>query len=209
MSYNENQLLPISALQHIRFCERQCALIHIEKLWVENRFTADGRNMHENVHERGSESRGNIRTETGLMLRSLKLGIYGVADVVEFHKQPDKTWLPFPVEYKRGKPKQNQCDEIQLCAQAICLEEMLNCQIPEAALFYGKTRRRKQIVLDKELRDITAETARHLHELIQNGITPPPEYDKKKCSACSLFEICLPTHPQCVANYLAKYAFEN
>jgi CRISPR-associated exonuclease Cas4 len=204
MPYTEEQLLPISALQHLRFCERQCALIHIEQVWSENRFTVEGQHLHEHVHERGSESRGKIRTETGLALRSLELGLSGIADVVEFHRQEDASWLPFPVEYKRGKPKQDSSDEVQLCAQAICLEEMLDCQIPCGALFYGKTRRRKQVAFDPALRELTAETARQLHALIAGGITPPPLQNEPKCSHCSLQDLCMPKRPrQSVADYIA------
>ena len=192
MTYTTSQLLPISALQHLRFCERQCALIHIEQVWSENRFTVEGQQFHENVHERGSESRGKMRIETGLVLRSIMLGLTGIADAVEFHKQPDKTWLPFPVEYKRGKPKQDSSDEVQLCAQAICLEEMLECHIPEGALFYGKIRRRKQVTLDADLRSLTAETAHRLHDLIVAGITPPPLLNDSKCKHCSLRDLCMP-----------------
>ncbi len=203
MPYTEEQLLPISALQHLRFCERQCALIHIEQVWSENRFTVEGQHLHEHVHERGGESRGDIRSETGLALRSLELGLTGIADVVEFHRQADGEWLPFPVEYKRGKPKQDSSDEVQLCAQAICLEEMLNCKIPSGALFYGKSRRRKQVELDSALRELTAETALRLHALIQVGITPPPLQDAPKCSHCSLQDLCMPKRPRrSVAEYI-------
>ena len=129
----------LSALQHIIFCERQCALIHIEQLWSENVFTAEGKIMHDKVDTAKQETRKSVSVEYGVPLRSLRLGLVGKADVVEFHRQEDN-WHPFPVEYKRGKPKSNNCDKVQLCAQAICLEEMLNCKINEGALFYGTTR---------------------------------------------------------------------
>jgi len=141
MTYTEDDLIPISALQHFVFCERQCALIHIEQAWTENRLTAEGRLLHERVHDQGGESRAGVRIERGLPLRSLRLGLVGVADVVEFHPLSEGGWRPFPVEYKRGKPKRNACDEIQVCAQALCLEEMLGVRIPAGALFYGKTHR--------------------------------------------------------------------
>ena len=188
--FTENELLPISALQHLMFCERQCALIHIEQAWDENRFTAEGRVLHERVHEADNESRGNVRIARGLRLRSLRLGLIGMADVVEFHKT-ENGWMPFPVEYKRGKPKTDQCDRVQLCAQAICLEEMLNTIIPAGALFYGTTRRREDAAFDKQLRDLTAETAERLHCLIKGSVTPPAAYEKK-CKNCSLFSVCLP-----------------
>jgi CRISPR-associated exonuclease Cas4 len=197
--FTEDELLPISALQHLIFCERQCALIHIEKNWSENRFTAEGRVMHERVHEAASESRGDVRIVRGLRLRSLQLGLIGVADVVEFQRDDEgillsgrkERWQVFPVEYKRGKPKADRCDEVQLCAQAICLEEMLGCAISSAALFYGKPRRRKDIVLDAGLRLLTKETAARLHDLIRSGSTPPAVYDKK-CQSCSLVSLCMP-----------------
>ena len=136
-TYKEDDLIQLSALQHLVFCERQCALIHIEQVWSENLFTAEGRIMHEKVDTANRESRGNIRIEYGVPMRSLRLGLIGKADVVEFHKTGDK-WIPFPVEYKRGKPKLDNSDKAQLCAQALCLEEMMNVGIPEGALFTGR-----------------------------------------------------------------------
>ncbi|VAW34145.1 CRISPR-associated RecB family exonuclease Cas4 [hydrothermal vent metagenome] len=152
--YDEDDLLPLSALQHILFCERQCALIHIEQLWVENMFTAQGRIMHERVDRSGGESRGDIRIEFALPLRSLRLGLIGKADAVEFHRQSEgnPAWLPFPVEHKRGRPKKDNCDKVQLCAQALCLEETLSLTIPQGALFYGKNRRRQLVEFDEVLR---------------------------------------------------------
>ena len=216
--YAEDQLLPISALQHLLFCERQCALIHLEQTWTENRFTAEGRNMHGHVHEGGSESRRDLRTATGLRLHCLRLGLTGQADVVEFHRAdsasssvgtgvspvfspPRKAcalpgvsglWRPFPVEYKRGKPKAHQADEVQLCAQAVCLEEMLGVEIPAGALFYGATRRRLDVAFTTELRALVETTATRLHVLLASGITPAAEYDKAKCEHCSLLELCQP-----------------
>ena len=189
--YTEDDLLPLSALQHLIFCERQCALIHIEQAWAENLFTAEGKIMHERVHEEGSESRGNIRIEHGLPLRSLRLGLIGKADVVEFRRRPDGSWRPFPVEYKRGKPKKDNSDRVQLCAQALCLEEMLDVVVPEGALFYGKNRRRAEVIFDASMRKTTEETAIRLHELIASGHTPKPVY-AKRCDTCSLAALCLP-----------------
>jgi CRISPR-associated exonuclease Cas4 len=188
--YPEDDLLPLSALQHFSFCPRQCALIHIEQVWVENRFTAEGRVMHENVHEQGMENRKDVRIERGIPLRSLVLGLIGKADLVEFHKR-GKTWLPFPVEYKRGKPKPEVCDKVQLCAQAICLEEMLDVQIPDGALFYGKTHHRLEVAFDEELRRETAQISGQLHAFIALGKTPLPVYEKK-CETCSFIEMCMP-----------------
>lgn len=202
--YDEDDLLMLSALQHILFCERQCALIHIEQIWVENMYTAQGRIMHERVDKTGRESRRDIRLEYGVPLRSLKLGLVGKADMIEFHRQEDGTWQPFPVEYKRGKAKKGNWDKVQLCAQAICLEEMLEGNIPEGALFYGKNRRRQAVVFDDELRACTTETAKQLHILIRSSITPPASYEKK-CDTCSLFEMCMPkisTGKKSVGKYL-------
>ena len=153
--------------------------------------------MHEHVHDEDRESRGNIRIEYGMPLRSLRLGLVGKADVVEFHRLPDsketgrKGWLPFPVEYKRGRPKKDNWDRVQLCAQALCLEEMLEVNVPKGALFYGKKRRREEVVFDSKLRRLTEETAVRLHELIESGITPKPVY-AKKCERCSLAGMCMP-----------------
>ena len=189
--YTEDDLIPLSALQHLIFCERQCALIHIEQAWAENLFTAEGRIMHEHVHAEERESRGKIRIEYGMSLRSLRLGLIGKADVVEFHRRVDGSWQPFPVEYKRGKPKKDSSDKVQLCAQALCLEEMMDVSVPDGALFYGKTRRRLDVVFDDALRKLTEETAMRLHELIESGRTPGPVY-AKKCDSCSLAGMCLP-----------------
>src|SRR3989338_5414829 len=201
--YTEDDLIQLSALQHLVFCERRCALIHIEQLWSENLFTAEGSIMHDKVDTANKESRGNIRIEYGVPMRSLRLGLIGKADVIEFHRKNDGTWLPFPVEYKRGKPKMDDCDKVQLCAQAICLEEMLNVEIPEGALFYGQTRRREDVGFDKALRMKTEEAAKKVHELIESGITPKAEYSKK-CEKCSLVELCLPKASIKASNYLAK-----
>ncbi len=211
MTFVDENLLSLSALQHYIFCPRQCALIHIEQVWTENIFTAEGRLMHERAHEGGSEVRGDIRTDRGLAIRSLRLGLSGIADVVEFHRQPDGSWLPFPVEYKLGKPKADDCDTVQLCAQAMCLEEMLNVAIPNGALFYGKTRRRQDVVFDSRLRDKTEETARAVHSLLESGKTPEPVY-AKKCDSCSLMAQCLPKtmgKKRSIKRYLARTLEKN
>jgi len=187
----DDDFIMLSALQHYAFCPRQCALIHVEQVWLENRLTAEGRIMHEHVHEEGNESRGDVRIERGVSLRSLKMGLIGKADVVEYHRQPDGTWQAFPVEYKRGKPKPDDSDKIQLCAQAMCLEEMLDVHIPAGALFYGKTRRRLDVDLDEALRLQTEETAKHVRQLLESGQTPKPVY-AKRCESCSLVAECLP-----------------
>lgn len=187
----DDELIAISALSHYSYCPRRCALIHIEQVWTENRFTAEGRIMHERVHDESRESRGDVLIDYGVSLRSLRLGLIGKADVVEFHLRLDGSWLPFPVEYKRGKPKVDDCDKVQLCAQAICLEEMLDVAIPEGALFYGQTRHRLDVVFDDAIREKTEETARRAHNLISSGRTPPPVYEKR-CESCSLVAECLP-----------------
>lgn len=191
--YPEKEYLSLSALQHMLFCKRQCALIHIEQLWVENKFTAEGRVMHERVDRGDQMDKGRMRIEYSLPLKSKHLGVSGKADVVEFHRQDStgKKWMPFPVEYKRGKPKKDLSDKVQLCAQAMCLEEMLHVSIKAGALFYGKTRRRLDVLFDDDLQDKTIATARELHDMISSGITPPPKY-AKKCDTCSFVSLCLP-----------------
>ena len=191
MIYTEDNLIMISALQHYIFCPRQCALIHIEQVWQESGLTAEGRILHERVHGQSGETRAGVRIERGLPLRSLQLGLIGKADLIEFHKIGKGSWRPFPVEYKRGKPKSDHCDEVQLCAQAICIEEMMDIAVPQGALFYGKTRHRHGVIFNDELRKETKETAKRVHELIGSGKTPKPIYEKK-CKQCSLFSFCLP-----------------
>ena len=149
--------------------------------------------MHERVDRGDSKDMGRIRVEYGLPLQSRYLGVSGRADVVEFHLKEGKKgqWVPFPVEYKRGKPKKNASDKVQLCAQALCLEEMLGHPVEEGALFYGKTRRRLDVVFDEALRQLTFETAQKVHDLINSGITPAARYEKK-CDTCSFLNLCLP-----------------
>ena len=147
----EADLIPLSALQHYLYCKRQCALIHIERLWAENRFTAEGRVLHERTHTPGAETRHAAKTVRAMPVRSFRLSITGVTDVVELHEQEGRL-QPYPIEYKRGRPKAHRADEVQLCAQAKALEEMFGTSVPEGALFYGKTRRRQRVALDAELR---------------------------------------------------------
>lgn len=189
--YSDEDLLPLSALQHLIFCERQCALIHVEQTWSENRWTAEGRILHERAHEGAVESRRDVRTARGLRLRSLRLGLIGQADVVEFRRQPDGSLRPFPVEYKRGRAKPNRCDEVQLCAQALCLEEMMAVPVEEGAIFYGAPRRRHPVGFGQELRVFTEQTAQRLHDLVGSGVTPPADYGPK-CDTCSLYLHCRP-----------------
>jgi len=189
---SDADLIALSALQHYLFCPRQCALIHVEQAWAENAATAEGRVAHERVHAVESEMRRGVRTVTGMPLRSERLGVSGIADVVELHRTAAGGWRPFPVEHKRGRPKAHRADEVQLCAQAMALEEMFAVEIAEGALFYGQPRRRTQVAFDPALRALTQEVAAATHALVAAGRTPRMAYDKKRCDACSLVEICRP-----------------
>lgn len=260
-SENDDRLLPISGLQHLAFCPRQCALIHLDGVWSENFFTAAGRVMHERVHNADSETRGDVRTARGLWLRSKRLGLVGVADVVEFRRvdspfddapsetqtseqsplnndvfsqssnapslnadAPSQTatnatqrsvvavklpkrrgfWRPYPVEYKRGQPKKNNCDAVQLCAQAICLEESLGCAILEGALFYGTPKRRVVVRFDAELRAETTELARRFRALVDSEVVPEP-VASPRCKSCSLADACLPDVRKSASRYLRNH----
>jgi CRISPR-associated exonuclease Cas4 len=189
--YTEDELVPISALQHLLFCERQCALIHIERLWAENRLTTEGRNLHERADSGESESRGPIRTVRSLPLRSLTLGLAGRADVIEFHYDGVAIVAAIPIEYKRGKAKADDSDRVQLCAQALCLEEMLGISVPGGALFYATPRRRMDVMFDDALRRTTEDAVTRIHDLFESGITPRVPR-QPKCDGCSLFELCMP-----------------
>ncbi len=187
---DEDALVPISALQHQLFCPRQCALIHVEQQWLEDGATAEGRILHERVDDGGADRRRGVRTVRGLAIRSLALGVTGKADAVELHgRAPDVR--PYPVEYKRGKPKAHRADEVQLCAQAVCLEEMFGRLVPEGALFYGQTRRRMAVAFDDALRALTAMTAEAVRTMLAGGITPPP-VPMPACARCSLEPLCRP-----------------
>jgi CRISPR-associated exonuclease Cas4 len=188
--YTESELLPLSGLQHLLYCERQWALIHIEQQWAENRLTAQGRVLHRVVDEHPDESHSGFRVVRSLAVRSLRLGITGKADVVLFPLSG--AGPPVPIEYKRGRPKPGDWDKVQLCAQALCLEEMLKIVVPEGALFYGLPRRRTVITFTEELRSHTEQAAQRMHELYRTGISPPAIYESKKCDRCSLLELCQP-----------------
>jgi CRISPR-associated exonuclease Cas4 len=185
--FTEDDLLPISALQHLAFCERQWALIHLERVWNENALTAEGRHQHERVHDDDLETRGDVRIAHSLQLRSFRLGLVGQADVVEF--APDAA--PHIVEHKHGKPKLDSSDEIQLCAQALCLEEMLGVSIPEGDIFYGRIRRRHRVVFTEDLRRKTEDLAARLHDLTEKRVTPPAS-SSPRCDNCSLNGACMP-----------------
>lgn len=213
MSIPEEDWLQLSGLQHFVFCRRQWALIHIENQWVENFRTVDGALMHQNAHDQSfRESRGDLLTVRGLAVHSAELGVSGQCDVVEFHRDPDGitlrnregSWRPYPVEYKRGRPKDGPADELQLCAQAICLEEMLCCAVPEGALYYGETRRRFVVQFTPELRSQIRDSLAEMHQLYQRRCTPKVK-PSKGCGACSLKELCLPklVRAKKVSDYLA------
>lgn len=195
MAYAECDLVPISALQHLVFCERQFALIHVEGVWFENQYTARGRSFHERVHDGRTEVRVSVVQKFGVPVRSLSLGVTGVTDAVEF-EYTDGTLSQLvrvtPVEYKVGAPKKGLWDVVQVAAQAICLEEMTNTPVTEASLYYGKTRRRKRVELNADTRACVEETTIRAHELIDRGRTPEMSYLSEKCDACSLFDICKP-----------------
>jgi len=195
--FKEEDLIPLSSLQHYVFCPRQCALIHVEQQWDENRFTAEGRLQHLRVDQKDSEVRDGVRIEYGVSIRSFALGLVGKADAVEFFGN-----TPVPVEYKRGRPKPDRYDHVQLCGQAICLEEMLNVKIPSGAIFYGKPRRRELVEFKESLRAETTFAAKSVHELIKTTRTPAAKYDPKKCKACSLLGICMPSGKKHISNYL-------
>lgn len=202
----EEALIPLSALQHHLFCPRQCALIHVEQLWAEDAATAEGRILHEKADSGRPETRPGMRIARGLALRSVALGVSGKADVVEFHgTRRGERGTPFPVEYKRGKPKAHRADEVQLCAQAICLEEAFGVPVPEGALFYGETRRRQNVTFDDALRGLTAQTAAAARTVIAAQITPAPVL-MPACRRCSLETLCQPARlekPPSVTRWLA------
>jgi CRISPR-associated exonuclease Cas4 len=227
--FTEDQLIPISALQHWLYCPRQCALIHLEQTWVENKFTAEGRVMHENAHEGADETKAGVRITRALPVVSWEEGLAGQCDVVEFRaavaasggnlkfeisdlrgsvseaaqerpdgdfgsqiSNPKRTVRAVPVEYKRGKPKAHRADEVQLCAQAMCLEEMLGIEIPAGALYYGEKRRRTEVMFDGALRGLVRQTAAEVRACFASGRTPIAGYEPGRCDACSLIDFCQP-----------------
>lgn len=185
----ESEPIPLSALQHAVYCLRQAALIHLERLWEENRFTAEGQVMHVHADKPGGRNVRGVRRVMSLPLGSTRLGISGIADVVEFHGVEE---TPYPVEFKRGKPKLHRADEVQLCAQGLCLEEMTGKTVPEGALFYGETKRRVAVPFDDDLRALTLATIEQLAAVFTERKTPPPTMKKERCRACSLLDLCRP-----------------
>ncbi len=200
MTYPEDEYLMLSGIQHFAFCRRQWALIHIEQQWEENVRTMDGSLMHERVHDDSiREKRGNRIITRAMAVSSPRLGLSGECDAVEFHREKngipifgmEGTFRIVPVEYKRGSPKENDCDVLQLTAQALCLEDMLCCEIPEGYLYYGETRHRLRVVFDAALRERTEAVIAEMHELYWKHHTPMVKR-RKACNACSLRELCLP-----------------
>jgi CRISPR-associated exonuclease Cas4 len=207
----DQDTIPLSALQHYLFCPRQCALIHVEQAWAENQYTAEGRVLHEATSAAGTEKRRGVRVVTAMPLVSKHLGVSGIADLVEMHKDSDGVWRPFAVEYKRGKPKAHRADEVQLCAQATALEEMFRVTLTEGALFYGEPRRRVTVPLDDDLRELTAQVAHDARTLLSGQTTPRPVYAKRKCANCSLNELCQPqrlSRPTSASAWLARQIAE-
>lgn len=206
-------LIQLSALQHYIFCPRQCALAYVELNWEENHLTTQGHLMHEDIHSDRTEKRGGVIKSRGLYISSKKHSLSGQCDLVEFHrvdadavvkahdfafpktgiKLPNRSgwWIPFPVEYKRGKPKKDNCDTVQLCAQALCLEEMLDCNIDAGAIYYGKQHHRLDVCFDEALRGETVQVIDAVHGLFETGHTPRPAYSQK-CRRCSLIDRCQP-----------------
>lgn len=198
--YAEEDYLQLSGIQHFLFCRRQWALIHLEQQWAENLRTVEGTLMHERAHDEGfSERRGGVMTVRGMRIASPTLGVSGACDVVEFREDAQGTalagyegrWRPYPVEYKRGQAKEHDADRLQLCCQAMCLEEMLAVDVPEGSLFYGESKRRERVQLDKMLRDQVRDILQEMHSYASRGYTPKVKTGAF-CRACSLNELCLP-----------------
>lgn len=219
--YTEEDMLMLSGIQHYMFCPRQWALIHIEQQWNENRLTTEGHLLHANVdNPEYRQKNGEVITLRSVNIASQKLGLYGITDAIELlpiregekgiqHKSYPGEWKVYPIEYKRGKPKVNAVDKVQLAAQAMCLEEMYDIRIDEGALYYGETRHREVVTIDEELRRLVGDCAEEMHKLFQYRIIPKPK-EGKYCRNCSLFDICMPkTYKSLnVDKYLQKYLYE-
>ena len=214
MVYKEDDFLQISGLQHFQFCRRQWALIHLEQLWAENLRTVEGELLHERAHDASlREKRGELMIVRDMRVFSANLGVSGACDVVEFKKSEagiplsglEGKYQPYPIEYKRGSPRSDQANHLQLCAQAMCLEEMLCCDIPEGALYYGEIRRRENVLFTEELRQAVKSALEEMHQLYERGYTPKVR-PNKSCNACSLKELCLPKlmKKKSVAKYLRE-----
>lgn len=187
----EEEPLPLSALNQLLFCERRCALIHIEGVFVENAFTLEGSHLHETADTPGYETRTGVRVVRALPLYSRRLGLSGKADIVEFTRGPRGRSTPCPVDYKRGARRRWDNDDVQLCAQALCLEEMLNVEVPRGAIFHAGSKRRREVEFTPQLRDDTIRVSRRLHEMVRQSEVPPAVL-LPKCEGCSLRGVCMP-----------------
>lgn len=218
MEYKEEDFLQISGLQHFQFCRRQWALIHLEQQWAENLRTVEGELLHRRAHDASQrERRGELVITRDMRVFSAVLGISGSCDVVEFKKNEigvplsgmEGKYQPYPIEYKRGSPRTDDANHLQLCAQAMCLEEMLCCEISEGALYYGEIRRREKILFTEELRQEVKKAVEEMHQLYQRGYTPKVR-PSKSCNACSLKDLCLPKlmKKKLVRKYLQEHLEE-
>lgn len=187
---DDTQTLMLSALQHYAYCPRQFALIHVEQAWADNRFTAEGNILHERVDSGVAEQRKGIHYERGVMLKSQHYGLTGKMDLLEIEQSEPLKYLP--VEYKRGKPKVDDWDRVQVCAQALCIEEMRDTSVAEGAIWYWEVRRRETIQIDDALRATTVAAIEGAHAILASGKTPPPTDKIKRCRACSLADLCEP-----------------
>lgn len=211
--FDEEDLLPISALQHLLFCERQCALIHVDNVWLDNGLTVEGTHLHRRADGGLSETRRDVVVFRAVPIRSLRVGITGRADVIEFERNaagvgavlPGRAgkWVPRPVEYKRGRPKTHRADEVQLCAQGLCLEEMLRVDVPSGELYYGSLHRRVVVQFDAELRDTTMVAVTRLRAVLDAQRVPAGRYESK-CNGCSLSPICMPQIKHSAIAYLTE-----
>lgn len=201
--YSEDDMLMLSGIQHFRFCSRQWALIHIEQQWADNRLTVEGELLHKHVDDPFYRQKcGDHITLRAVNIASQELGLYGISDAIELHpstcaedaiqhpKYPGN-WVPVPIEYKHGKPKVNEIDEVQLAAQTMCIEEMYGIHIPYGFFFYGEIRRRVEVEITPKLRDIVRQCAAEMHDIFQRSIIPKGIYNRK-CDKCSLKDICMP-----------------
>lgn len=188
---DDSQTLAISAIQHYAYCPRQFALIHLEQIWADNRFTAEGVLLHRRVDGGEPEQRGSIRYERAVLINSQQLGLSGKMDLLEIDSSDQPPRLT-PVEYKRGKPKTQDWDRLQLCAQALCLEEMRETSIAEGALWYWETRHRESVLFTEQLRASTYDVIAGAKAVLASGQTPAPTAEIKRCKACSLIEQCQP-----------------
>lgn len=219
MSYKEDEYLQLSGIQHFIFCRRQWALVYIELQWMENIRTLEGRFLHEKAHDESSyEKRGDVLITRGMPVFSKEMGVTGCCDIVEFYNSKDGTKLynrdglykPVPVEYKRGEPKKSEEDVMQLAAQAMCLEEMFDCNIDHGYIYYAKTRHRLKVVFENDLKTKVYSIFKEMHELFNRGYTPKVKTGKY-CNACSLNKICLPVlcKEKSVQSYIDKYITED